>query len=122
MVGIDLIEVERVDTSEAFLNRIAHEKEIEYINKSNCQSLRHQRIASLFCIKEAVMKALEMGANSGVVFKDIQLAHNENGKPEVILHGKAKEKYEKEFKGMKIEVSLSHTQIYATAIAILTKN
>ncbi|MBQ8792812.1 MAG: 4'-phosphopantetheinyl transferase superfamily protein, partial [Clostridia bacterium] len=71
MVGIDIIEVERVDTSDAFLNRIAHESEISYINKSSCNGLRHQRIAALFCVKEAVMKALEMGAKSGVVFKDI---------------------------------------------------
>lgn len=119
MVGIDIIEVERVDTSDAFLNRIAHESEIEYINKSKCKSLRHQRIASLFCVKEAVMKALEMGANSGVVFKDIELTHNEFGKPEVILHGRAKEKIESVFAGKKIEVSLSHTSSIATAIAII---
>lgn len=119
MVGIDIIEVERVDTSEAFVKRIAHQKEIDYINKSGCENLRHQRIAALFCVKEAVMKALEMGKNSGVVFKDIELTHNEFGKPEIILHGKAKEKYENVFAGKKIEVSLSHTPTMATAIAIL---
>lgn len=121
MVGIDIIEVERVDTSEAFIKRIANEKEIEYIKKSGCDNLRHQRIAALFCVKEAVMKALEMGANSGVVFKDIELTHNQFGKPEIILHGKAKEKFDNDFIGRKIEVSLSHTQTMATAIAILQK-
>ena len=119
MVGIDIVEVERVDTSKKFLTRIAHESEIAYINKSSCDSLRHQRIAALFCVKEAVMKALEMGAKSGVVFKDIELSHEENGKPVVILHGKALEKFQNDFAGKQIEVSLSHTQAYATAIAIL---
>lgn len=122
MVGIDIVEVERVDTSDAFLNRIAHEKEIEYIKKSSCENLRHQRTAALFCVKEAVMKALEMGANSGVVFKDIELVHKDNGKPEVVLYGKAKERHDKLFKNMKIEVSLSHTSKMAIAVAILIKN
>ena len=119
MIGIDIIEVARVDTSEKFVERIANEKEIEYINKSGCENLRHQRIAALFCLKEAVMKALEMGKNSGVVFKDIELTHNEFGKPEVVLHGKAEEKYQQCFSDKKIEVSLSHTPTMATAIAIL---
>ena len=119
MVGIDIIEVERVDKSEQFLKKIANEKEIEYVNKSCSESLRHQRTAALFCIKEAVMKALEMGENSGVVFKDIELSHKENGKPIVILHGKALEKFNSVFSDKKIEVSLSHSQVFATAIAIL---
>lgn len=119
MVGIDIIDIERVDKSDEFLNRIANDNEIEYVKKSFCESLRHQRTGALFCVKEAVMKALEMGKNSGVVFKDIELSHEESGKPIVILHGKALEKYNNFFKGKNIEISLSHTPEYATAIAII---
>lgn len=119
MVGIDIIEVERVDVSETFLNKIAHESEIEYIKKSKCENLRRQRTAALFCVKEAVMKALDMGAKSGVVFKDIKLTHTPSGKPEIVLFGKAKDKFESLFKDKKIEVSLSHTSAFATAIAII---
>lgn len=119
MVGIDIIDIERVDTSEKFLEKIALENEIQYVKKSFCESLRHQRTGALFCVKEAVMKALEMGKDSGVVFKDIELSHEENGKPIVILHGKAKERFDSFFKGKRIEVSLSHTPLMATAIAII---
>lgn len=119
MVGIDIIDIERVDKSEEFLKKIANEKEIEYVQKSFCESLRHQRTGALFCVKEAVMKALEMGKNSGVVFKDIELSHEESGKPIVILHGKALEKYQQNFADKKIEISLSHTPVMAIAIAIL---
>ena len=120
MIGIDIIEVDRVDTSEKFLARIARPGEIEYVDKSGCESLRHQKIAALFCVKEAVMKALEMGANSGVVFKDIELDHEPTGKPIVRLHGKAFEKYQQAFAGKTIEVSLSHTPNYAIAIAMIS--
>ena len=119
MVGIDIIDIERVDKSEEFLKKIANEKEIEYVQKSFCESLRHQRTGALFCVKEAVMKALEMGKNSGVVLKDIELSHEESGKPIVILHGKALEKYQENFADKKIEISLSHTPVMAIAIAIL---
>ena len=119
MVGIDIIDIERVDKSEEFLKKIANEKEIEYVQKSFCESLRHQRTAALFCVKEAVMKALEMGKNSGVVFKDIEISHEDSGKPIVILHGKALEKYQQSFIDKRIEISLSHTPIMAIAIAIL---
>ena len=119
MIGIDIIEVDRVDTSEKFVSRIALAGEIQYINKSGCESLRHQKIAALFCVKEAVMKALEMGANSGVVFHDIELCHEDSGKPFVKLHGKALEKFEACFANKHIEISLSHTPNYATAIAII---
>ncbi len=119
MVGIDILEVERIDESDAFLKKIANEKEIEYVKKSSCESLVHQRIAALFCVKEAVMKALGLGADSKVRFKDIELCHQPSGKPYVVLNGVAKKKMESEFAGKKIEVSLSHTKAYATAIAVI---
>ena len=119
MIGIDLIEVDRVDKSEAFLNKIANNSEIDYINKSKCENLRRQRIAALFCVKEAVLKALGTGLSDGISIKDVELFHQEKGKPYVKLTGKAFEIFENNFKGKKIEISISHTQNYATAIAII---
>ena len=119
MVGIDILDLERLDTTENFMKKIAFEEEIKYIKKSPCESLSRQRLGALFCVKEAVMKALEMGKDSGVSFKDIKLCHKENGKPYVKLFGKAKEKFEDFFKGKSIEVSLSHTPLYATAVAVI---
>ena len=56
MIGIDCIDIERVDKSDEFLQKIARDNEIEYIKKSFCESLRLQRTGALFCVKEAVMK------------------------------------------------------------------
>ncbi len=117
MIGIDLVEVARISESEAFVDKIALEGEKTYLNSSPV--LKKQRIAALFSLKEAVMKALEMGKDSGVVFKDIELYHEENGKPCVRLHGKALEKFENCFSGKNLEVSISHIKDYATAIAMI---
>ncbi len=119
MIGIDIDEVERFDQGDEFLNRIAFPEEIEHINKAKCQSLRQQRIASLFSVKEAVMKALGLGKSSGVSFKDIMLCHDENGKPYVKLLGIAKSKFEKLYSKKQIEVSLSHTPKTVVAVAVI---
>lgn len=119
MVGIDILDLERLDFSDKFMAKIACEDEIEYIKKSPCESLQKQRLGALFCVKEAVMKALEMGKDSKVSFHDIKLCHNDSGKPFVQLFGVAKEWFEGDFFGKNIEVSLSHTPNYATAIAII---
>jgi len=122
MVGIDIIELNRVDTSDNFLNKIAHEDEISYIKKTMCEQVQHERIASLFCVKEAVMKALGLGKNSGVVFKDIKLCHESSGKPYVELYGVAKEEYQKKYRNYYINISISHSKTIATAIAVLNKD
>ncbi len=120
MVGIDIIELDRVDTSECFLSKIAYEDEIAYIKKTMCEQVQHERIASLFCVKEAVMKALGLGKKSGVVFKDIKLCHEESGKPYVELFGRAKEEYDLNFAGKSINVSISHSKTIATAICLIS--
>ena len=120
MVGIDILDLDRLDTSDKFIRKIADEQELAYIKKSPCESLQKQRLGALFCVKEAVMKALELGKDSKVSFKDIKLCHAESGKPFVKLQGVAKEKMDKCFAGKQIEVSLSHTPNYATAIAIIS--
>ena len=119
MVGIDIVEVDRIDYSDSFMNKIALDCEIEYIKKSNCIALRRQRLTALFCVKEAVMKALGTGASEGITFKDICLKHEKNGKPFVELKGKAFVRFTEMFSGKSIEISISHTQNYATAIAVI---
>lgn len=119
MIGIDIDKPERFEGDEQLLNRIAFEEEIQHVNKAKCTSLRSQRIASLFSVKEAVMKALGLGKDSGVSFKDIKMLHDESGKPYVVLYGRAKEQMEEKFKDKNIEISLSHTPEIVVAVAVI---
>lgn len=119
MIGIDIIDIEDFDKSDEILKENANEKEIEYIQKSFCDSLRCQRMAALLCVKNATIKALEINKKQGVSLKDIELSHEANGKPIVILHGQALEIYKKNFKDKNIEISLSHTPKTAIAITVL---
>ena len=116
MIGIDLVEVDRFTLDEKFISRIADEEEIGYINSAPALSL--QRLAALWAVKEAVIKALNLGG-TGVSFRDIKLCHEETGKPYVELFGKAKQEMDAFHYGKRVEVSLSHTKNYSTAIAII---
>ena len=119
-LGIDIIEVERVAASrekfgERFLNRILHPAEIAY-----CLSHKNPApfLAVRFAGKEAISKAFGTGIGAALGWHDMEICRKESGEPFVVLHGKGKELLEK--RGVRIVlISLSHTENYATAVALL---
>jgi len=119
--GIDIIEVSRIrsvmERDIGFKNKIFTIPEIEY-----CESKKnkYQHYAVRFSAKEAFMKAIGTGWRFGIRFADIEIFHDELGKPFIRGNGKAKELLINE--GIsKIHVSLSHLKEMATAIVILEK-
>jgi holo-[acyl-carrier protein] synthase len=118
--GIDIIEVARIASSfekfgDRFVNRILLPGEIAY-------SLSHRNpapfLAVRFAAKEAVSKAFGTGIGGQLGWQDIEIRHQESGEPFVVLHGKGPELFEGRG-AKKLHVSLSHTEHYAAATAIL---
>ena len=119
-IGIDIIEVARVAASHEkfggrFLNRILHPAEIAY-----CLSHKNPApfLAARFAGKEAISKAFGTGIGAALGWRDMEICRKESGEPFVVLHGKGKELLEKR-KARAVLISLSHTQVHATAVAIL---
>jgi holo-[acyl-carrier protein] synthase len=119
-VGIDIIEVARVQAShekfgERFLGRILLPDEISYC-------LTHKTpgpfFAARFAAKEAVSKAFGTGIGAQLGWRDIEVRRKESGEPFVVLHGKGQKLLEAR-KARAVLISLSHTENYATAVAIL---
>ncbi len=116
-----MIEVGRVqnamETDPEFVKSIFAKAEIDY-----CEAMAHkyQHYAARFCAKEALLKALGVGMHQGLLFTQIQVVNEPNGKPGIILEGKAKELWEK-LGFPKIFVSLAHLNELAQAIVILDK-
>jgi holo-[acyl-carrier protein] synthase len=119
-VGIDIIEVARIAASyerfgERFLNRILLPGEIAYC-------LTHKVpapfLAVRFAAKEAISKAFGTGINAQLGWQDMEICRKESGEPFVRLHGKGQELMAARG-GRALHISLSHTQHYATAVAIL---
>jgi holo-[acyl-carrier protein] synthase len=120
--GVDIIEVERVKKAlevwgEKFLRRVFTDKELEY---ASTKKFSHENLAARFACKESVLKAFG-DTRIGASLKNIEVLNDEKGKPEIVLHGEARE-----FACRKsvdnILVSMSHTSNYAVSNAILWRN
>lgn len=70
-----------------------------------------RHLSGRFAAKEAVSKALGTGFGKDLSFLDIEISHDERGKPVVTLFRK--------FSHEKVLLSISHCKEYATATAIL---
>jgi holo-[acyl-carrier protein] synthase len=121
-IGIDLVENDRLDRIIArwgskFLRRVYTEGEIEYCEKHVQSSIN---FGARFAAKESFLKALGIGMGMGVKLNEIEVVHDEKGKPDLFLHGEAKKQIENRTVG-KIHLSLTHTRNYSTAIVLLEK-
>jgi holo-[acyl-carrier protein] synthase len=119
-LGIDIIEVARIKAShekfgERFINRILHPNEISY-----CLSHRDPApfLAVRFSAKEAISKAFGTGIGAQLSWHDMEVGRKESGEPYVILHEGGRKLLEARG-GRVVLISLSHTENYATAVAVL---
>ncbi len=115
--GIDIIEVDRIEHAakkEAFLNRVFTTNEQAYYKACGFNA---QTLAGTFAAKEAAAKALAAGFN-GIALRDIEILHEESGKPSVQLHATARQRM-KDLGGANLHVSISHIKALAVAQAIL---
>ncbi len=114
-VGIDLVEIERLERALARRPRLAErlftESERAYAER---QGRPGQHLAARFCAKEAVAKALGL---PGFNFSEIEVLRSDGGAPVVRLHGAAAARAEE--LGVEVRVSLTHTGHEAAAVAIV---
>lgn len=120
-IGIDIIEIERIQKSierfeKIFLNKIYTKTELDYcMSKKN----KYQHFAARFAAKEAIAKALATGWSKGFRWKDIEIYNEKSGMPNVRLSGKLN-KFLGEDKLLKI--TMSHSEHYVTCFAIIYVN
>lgn len=117
--GIDMIEVERVADRVArnsgFKEMVFSGSEIAYCES---KAFPAEHFAARFAAKEAFLKAIGSGWGSGIALNEIEIGHDAQGKPLLILSGNtAIALAARGIRGM--HVSLSHLKSYATAIVIL---
>lgn len=118
-VGIDLIEVARVQGvverfGDRFLHRILRPAEMEY-----CRGFVRPgpHIAARFAAKEAVSKAFGTGIGAALGWQDLEVARRESGQPFLVLHGGGAGLLASRGGGT-IHLSLTHTEHYASAVAV----
>ncbi len=120
-IGIDLVKISRVREmlkrwGDRFLNRVFTHSEIATAQKKKSQ---HIALSGLFAVKESVLKALGIGFQMGVRWREIETSHNHLGKPVITLSGKTRQ-IALEQRVSEIFVSISHEGDYAVAQVLLT--
>ena len=114
MIGIDVIEVERIERALArrpnLQSRLFTQAESDYAAKHTRPAIH---LAARFCAKEAVAKALQLNAWA---FSEVEVIATD-GAPQVRLSGAAAERAKQ--LGKHPQISLTHTRETAAAVAIL---
>ncbi len=111
-VGVDIESIARFkeySQNKKFLNKIFKKSEIKYCNK---RGYPIQHLASRFCAKESIIKALG-NQNIIIQYQDIEIKNKDNLAPEVILE---------KFKNVHVTISMSHSRENALSVAIATIN
>ena len=114
-LGIDLLEVERLETALSRRPRLAVRL---FTNQERAYAAGRARpalaLAARFCAKEAVAKALELDAWS---WHDVEIVGG-GGPPQLRLSGAAAARADE--LGATVQVSLTHTRGMAGAVAVLS--
>ncbi len=121
-VGLDIAQVERVERAwqrfgERFIQRCFTEAEAaEALARANPA----QALAMRFAAKEAFSKAIGLGMR-GLAWREIEVVHDERGKPSLLLHGRAS-RLLKDQGATNCFVSLSDDGGLAAAVVVLEKS
>jgi holo-[acyl-carrier protein] synthase len=119
-VGIDIVEIKRLERvskkwGKPFLNKVYTERELAY---AKSKRYPYQHLAARFAAKEAIFKALGEVETNFVGWKNVEILNDAYGKPVVHWHGDAEKcRVKRGLEGA--VVSLSHTENYAVASAML---
>ncbi len=117
-LGIDVVHVSRLEHWQSvpgLLERFFHPEELAAARSRGKGCILS--LAARFAAKEAFGKAVGTGLY-GMGLKEIRVENDRNGKPEMILYGRAKAVFE-ERGGRRILLSLTHEHDSAIAVAII---
>lgn len=117
-IGNDIIEIERIEkaiSKEGFKNKIYSQRELENIEK---RGDRVETYAGIFSAKEAISKAIGTGVRE-FSLTDLEILNDDLGKPYVAVSEKLDKIIKDKKEDYQIEISISHSKKYATAVAIV---
>lgn len=123
-IGTDLTALSRIESSvrrfgDTFLARVLTEKERAAMPGAGTSAFPHiPYIAGRFAAKEAASKALGTGLSGGIGLHDLEILSLESGRPELHLHGAARERA-RELGVARRHLSITHERDMAAAFVVL---
>lgn len=116
--GIDATDISRIEKSMEnpnFVKRILGPDEYAYYESKGFPA---ESVAGAFCAKEAFSKAVGTGVR-GFAMSEVEILHDEFGKPYYKFSGKAKEIVDRQ--KLCFSLSITHTDTTAFAVATAVK-
>ena len=117
-IGNDIIEIERIEkaiSKEGFKNKVYTQRELKNIKK---RGDRVETYAGIFSAKEAISKAIGTGVRE-FSLTDLEILNDDLGKPYVVVSERLDKIIKSKKENYQIEISISHSKKYATAMAIV---
>ncbi len=120
-IGNDIVEVERIEQAinkqgQAFLDKVYTADEQAYCLTKGVK--QYESFAACFAAKEAISKALGCGIGAVLRFHDMEIKHDNLGKPSVSFSERFQANYSTQIHA---EVALTHTQALAIANVLLLR-
>ncbi|MCB1705444.1 MAG: holo-ACP synthase [Halioglobus sp.] len=121
-VGTDILQIERIEEVTSRLGARFVQRILTPIEQQEYAASKQpgRLLAKRFAAKEAIAKCLGTGIGRGVSWQDIQIDHDSNGAPLVLLHGGARRVAE-ERGGTRVALSLADEMDYVVAFAVLAE-
>lgn len=117
-IGVDIVEISRMarilQKTPGFAARVFTEEERRYCDSTSKPAAHY---AGRFAAREAVLKALGTGFSQGVGRKDVSVSRDSQGRPMIVLDGKALE-IARELGIVEVALSLTFTGDLAVANAL----
>ena len=117
-IGNDIIEIERIEkaiSKESFKIKIYTQRELKNIEK---RGNRTETYAGIFSAKEAISKAIGTGVRE-FSLTDLEILNDDLGKPYVVVSERLDKIIKSKKENYQIEISISHSKKYATAVAMV---
>ena len=123
-LGSDLIDIRRIENTlskfgDRFKKRIFTENEIKKCERRKESAACY---AKRFAAKEAAAKALGTGFRNGVFWRDLEVTNLPSGKPTITFHGNSQFQLKKIVNDKEPDISLTITDEFPYAQAIVTIN
>ena len=120
-LGTDIVEVERIAAKikkdNGFRELVFSQTEIDYCER---QARPYESYAARFAAKEAFFKALGTGWLSGTAFNEVEVHHDEQGKPQLRFLGETGQLMHT-IGVTQTWLSLTHVKEMASATVIIEK-
>jgi holo-[acyl-carrier protein] synthase len=124
-LGNDVVNIERIQNTEDYLQHFAArilgtDEQAEIKKNGMAKDARFRELlAKYYAGKEAFSKALGTGFRDGIFFRDIQILHNELGKPMLKISGNAAKYLQKLTANPRLHITLSDDMPFAYAVVII---